>query len=90
MRALSVLLAIGAIALASGCSDSAGPADANEPAASADSAQVKQPLPAVAPALDGHELERAINDPLDRARAVEGDLLKAAEEKDERLQEDGG
>jgi hypothetical protein len=44
--------------------------------------------PAATPA--GDELNQAIQQPLDRARAVEGDLIKDREALDEELQEQGG
>ncbi len=95
MNTVPRVLAIGVVMLVSACSDSSssdssGPAETPAPTATSDVAPVSESAPAAAPAIDGHELERAINDPLDRARAVEGDLMKAAEDQDEKLQDQGG
>ena len=89
MKPTAIFLSFGLMIFAAGCSDSPPPAVAPAPAISSDSASVSEPASA-APAIDGHELDRAIQDPLDRARAVEGEMKKAAEEADKKLQDQGG
>jgi len=90
MKLVSIFLSMGLTMLAAGCSDSSAPADTSSPATSGDSAAASEPSPAAAPAIDGHELERAIQDPLDRARAMEGDMQKAADEANKEMQDQGG
>ena len=90
MKPLSIFLSFGLTMLAAGCSDSPAPADTSASAASSDSASVSEQVPTAAPAIDGHELERAIQDPIERARAVEGEIMKATDEVDKELQDQGG
>ncbi|MGQ0800794.1 MAG: hypothetical protein ACT4NL_11860 [Pseudomarimonas sp.] len=88
MQPASIFLSVALAMLTAGCSDSPAPADPSAPLANGDST-VSEPLPAAAPAIDGHELERAIQDPLDRARAMEGEILKAADEADKAMEDQG-
>ena len=87
MKPTAIFVSFGLMMFAAGCSDSPPPAVAPALAPSSDSASVSEPASA---AIDGHELDRAIQDPLDRARAVEGEMKKAAEEADKKLQDQGG
>ncbi len=80
LPALALLTAI--TAGAAGCSPKAPP-----PPAAEQQTPVQTPMTT---APTGQELNDAIQQPIDRAKAVEGDVMKARDDMDAQMDEQGG
>lgn len=86
MKLRTMTLSLSMLLSLTACSQPAPPpaAEATTPAASAPPAT---PTP---PSGDNQELNQAIQQPLDKARAVEGQLQEGREANDAKLEEQGG